>query len=113
VGCRKPPNRFPWKDADAEIKYCKWQREYEVKAGAYSVCELMDVFGKNSDDVKIKSVVPLHDKYTLAKTAPPWRNETTFEKKAKNIAIYFAHINIFLCNSGIPLKITRKSGFLS
>ncbi|MGA2070902.1 MAG: hypothetical protein ABSG97_06095 [Sedimentisphaerales bacterium] len=71
VGSRKPPNRYPWKDADAEIKYRKWQREYEAKCRAYGVCELVEVFGKGCADEKISTVVALHDKHTCTKTAAP------------------------------------------
>ena len=68
VGCNRPPNRYPWKDANAEIKYRKWQNNYEVKAGAYGVCELVEVFGKSCGDERIGTVMSLHDKYTCTKT---------------------------------------------
>ncbi len=71
IGCKKPPNRYPWRDADSEIKYRRWQRDYEIKCGTYGVCELVEVFGKGSDDEKIKLIVALHDKHTLKKTAVP------------------------------------------
>ena len=71
VGCNRPPNRYPWKDADAEIKYRKWQRDYEAKCGAYGICELVEVFGKGCGHEKINAVVALHDKHTCGKTAAP------------------------------------------
>jgi hypothetical protein len=69
VGYKKPPNRYPWKDADAEIKYRKWQQGYETKCGGYGICELVEVFGKPCGHEKISAVVALHDKHTCTKTA--------------------------------------------
>jgi hypothetical protein len=69
AGCDRPPNRYPWKDAQAEDNYRKWQRDYEAKADAYDVCELMDLFGRDCGNEKIKMVVSLHDKFTC--TNPP------------------------------------------
>jgi hypothetical protein len=67
IGCNRPPNRYPWKDAEAKDKYRKWQRDYETKAGAYGVCELLDVFGRDCGDDKIRTIVALHDKHTCKK----------------------------------------------
>jgi hypothetical protein len=68
VGCNRPPNRFPWKDVEALNRYRKWQRDYEAKAGAYGVCELADVFGKECGDEEIRMIISLHDKFTCSNT---------------------------------------------
>ncbi len=71
VGCSRPPNRYPWKDADAEIEYRKWQRHYEAKYSAYGICEFVEVFGKEAADETIKTIIALHDKHTCQKTGLP------------------------------------------
>ena len=61
-GCRRPPSRYPWDDAEAERTYREWEREYQEKARGYSTCELVETMGEGISEGSVNAVVELHDR---------------------------------------------------
>ena len=59
---RNPPNRYPWKDAQAERAYRDWERQYSRAAQAYTVCKLVETCGGATGSGEIAMVLELHDR---------------------------------------------------
>lgn len=59
---KSPPNRYPWKDAQAERLYRDWERRYTQASQAYAVCELVEACGAAAPCGEIGAVLELHDR---------------------------------------------------
>lgn len=62
-GCRRPPNRYPWDNVEAENAYRHWQRDYEHKCARFASCRLVENFGDHDLDEPIAAIIEVHDRY--------------------------------------------------
>jgi hypothetical protein len=62
-GFQRPPNLFPWRDAQIEQQARQWEREYADLSKPYATCKLLEVFGGNSDQEEINAIVEWHDRH--------------------------------------------------
>lgn len=63
-GCDRPPNQYPWPDAERERRYRDWERRYTKASDAYGVCELLEVCGNAAPDNEIVTILGTHDRLT-------------------------------------------------
>ncbi len=63
-GARKPPNRFPREEAEAEQAYRAWASEYEAKSRPFATCRLVEQTGAPSTDASLTALLDLHDRLT-------------------------------------------------
>jgi hypothetical protein len=61
-GCRKPPNQYPWDNAEAERTYRHWEQEYREKTRGYTTCELVETIGEGVSERSVNAIVDLHDR---------------------------------------------------
>ncbi len=57
----KPPFRFPFDSPEIEAKHRRWLAQYDAAAANYSVCRLIQSFGKQEIEPDIQTIVDLHD----------------------------------------------------
>jgi hypothetical protein len=58
----RPPNEYPWPDAQAEQEYRQWEEEYDRATQAYTVCRLLETCGSAASNAEIAMILDLHDK---------------------------------------------------
>ena len=63
-GCDRPPNQYPWPDAEQERRYRDWERRYTKAAQCFAVCELLEVCGGAASNGEISTILDTHDKLT-------------------------------------------------
>ena len=61
--CISPPNRYPWKDAEAQERYRAWERQYAEASKAYAVCELVETCGSTTPGGEVAQILELHDRH--------------------------------------------------
>ncbi|HTP09825.1 MAG TPA: hypothetical protein VMP08_16325, partial [Anaerolineae bacterium] len=59
-----PPWRYPWTNADVEIRYRSWERSYEQASRSYAVCKLMKELGPHEVHPDVMPILKLHDQLT-------------------------------------------------
>jgi hypothetical protein len=60
-GCKRPPNSYPWENAETERLYRQWERQYTAVEAKYRTCELLKTFGRMADLPAVKTVTTTHD----------------------------------------------------
>ncbi len=65
-GARKPPNRFPWDNAEDERTYRAWQQQYEAKSRPFATCRIIEQIGTAHPDAALVPLLDFHDKLTKA-----------------------------------------------
>lgn len=70
-GVPRPPNRYPWLDAQAEAKYRKWEAGYTEREASFRICEFLSAHGEAAEVPAIATVVGLHDQMTRVGTVAP------------------------------------------
>lgn len=63
-GCTCPPNRYPWENQKEEKKYRQWEKEYAACSESFGVCKLYGIYGHDSKNDQISTIIQLHDQYT-------------------------------------------------
>lgn len=67
----KPPNTFPWDDAQAEERYRDWQHQYLKVTANFRACKLHQTYGDPADIDTIHTLVRYHDQQSkIAANAP-------------------------------------------
>ena len=61
-GCPRPPNSFPWENAEAERQYRLWEKQYSDAEAPFRACELLREFGTMAELPAVRLVVAAHDK---------------------------------------------------
>jgi hypothetical protein len=70
-GCARPPNAYPWEDAEAERRFRQWEKQYTERDAGYRACELLATFGSMADLAAVRAVVAAHDQGArIQKPAP-------------------------------------------
>ena len=60
----RPPERFPFADAEAETRQRQWESNYESVAGDYRVCRLIGQSGPEAMPAPVARIIELHDQWT-------------------------------------------------
>lgn len=56
-----PPTRYPWENANAELRFRRWDEKYQVTSSRYAVCRLLKQIGNPEIRPEIESVLSIHD----------------------------------------------------
>jgi hypothetical protein len=59
-----PPWRYPWANADVEIRYRSWEQRYEQASRSYTVCRLVKQLGPQEIHPDVEPILALHDRLT-------------------------------------------------
>ncbi len=63
-GASQPPARYPWEDHRDEIKYRRWEQDYQRAAGDYAVCKFIKEAGGGATHPEVAPIAALHDQFT-------------------------------------------------
>jgi hypothetical protein len=66
-----PPWRYPWANADVEIRFRAWAQRYDQISRSYAVCRLIKEFGPREVHPDIAPILALHDQLTGAADQRP------------------------------------------
>lgn len=61
-GSPRPPNSFPWDNADAEAAFRKWESDYTRCDAGFKVCDLIREFGTAAKMESLRIIVDVHDR---------------------------------------------------
>ncbi len=67
-GIYQKPERWPWLTPKAEMRFKKWEAEYQSKSTGRATCELVCHIGSTRVHPDVELVIGTHDKATLADT---------------------------------------------
>jgi hypothetical protein len=70
-GMAAPPNRYPWENAGAEMRYREWEQRYEQTITPYAVCKFIKAFGPDETHPDVAPVLDLHDDLTGSAAGRP------------------------------------------
>ena len=70
-GCPRPPNSYPWDNADSERRYREWERQYAGAEAKFRACEFIKAFGTMADIVAVKAIAAAHDRLSRVGSAAP------------------------------------------
>jgi hypothetical protein len=63
-GLKRKPDRWPWLDAKAELRFQKWEAQYQSVAAGWATCELIKQIGNASPHPEVQLILNLHDEAT-------------------------------------------------
>jgi hypothetical protein len=66
--CLTPPYRYPWNDENEKRQYRQWEDQYRQKCRGYKACELIEEFGRTSDNKEIDAIIRLHDRHACGES---------------------------------------------
>lgn len=70
-GCPRPPNSYPWDNADSECAFRRWEKQYASMEGKFRACEFIKAFGVMADITAVKVIVTTHDQLSRIESAVP------------------------------------------
>jgi len=70
-GIRRKPDRWPWLDAKAEIRFQKWEAQYKSYAFNWATCELIRQIGNTVVHPEVQTIIKLHDGATKVESKLP------------------------------------------
>lgn len=64
-GADRPPVRFPWANAEQELRMREWEQAYHAAADSCATCELVDELGAATMAPQAAKIAALHDEMCL------------------------------------------------
>ena len=70
-GCPRPPNTYPWDNADSERAFRQWEKQYTGAEEKFRTCEFIKAFGNMADIETVKIITTAHDQLSRIESAAP------------------------------------------